>query len=260
MTGDLGLRGRTALVCASTAGLGRATAEALAAEGARVVISGRRESLAKQIAADLPGAEAVRCDVTDDGAARKLVEESQKVLDADLDILVLNGPGPKPGGATAVGADDLRAAVETLLVFQQSLIELVLPGMRQRRWGRILSIGSSGVVEPLGGIVLSNVGRSALAAYLKTLSTEVAGDGVTVNMVLPGRIDTDRVRSLDAGRAEQEGRDAASVAADAAASIPARRYGAPAEFGAVAAFLCSQPAAYVTGTAVRCDGGMVRQL
>jgi len=257
---DLGLRGRTALVCASTAGLGRATAEALAAEGARVVISGRRADKAREIASALPGAEAVECDVTGDGAAARLVAESQEALGAELDIVVLNGPGPKPGGATAVGTGDLRAAVESLVLFQQELTAAVLPGMRERGWGRILSIGSSGVVEPISGLVLSNVGRSALAAYLKTLATEVAGDGVTVNMLLPGRIETDRVRSLDAGRAEREGRAVAEIAAEAAASIPARRYGTPEEFGAVGAFLCSEQAGYVTGTAVRCDGGMVHRL
>lgn len=257
---DLGLRGRTALVCASTAGLGRATAEALAAEGARVVISGRRRELAEQIAARYPGATAVPCDVTAPDAARELVEACRAALGTDLDIVVLNGPGPRPAGATAVDAADLRAAVESLLVFQQSLVAQVLPGMRERGWGRILSIGSSGVLEPITGLALSNVGRSALAAYLKSLATEVAGDGVTVNMLLPGRIDTDRVQALDAARAEREGRDPAAVAADAAAAIPAGRYGRPAEFGAVAAFLCSEPAGYVTGSAVRCDGGMLHHL
>lgn len=257
---DLGLRGRNALVCASTAGLGRATAEALAAEGARVVISGRRGDVAEQIAGALPDAVAVPCDVTAPGAAEHLVSAARTALGGDIDIAVLNGPGPKPGGATEVDSDDLRAAVETLLVFQQSLVAQVLPGMRERGWGRILSIGSSGVFEPIAGLVLSNVGRSALAAYLKTLATAVAGDGVTVNMLLPGRIDTDRVQSLDAARAERENRPTAEVAAAAAASIPAGRYGTPAEFGAVAAFLCSVPAGYVTGSAVRCDGGMLHRL
>jgi 3-oxoacyl-[acyl-carrier protein] reductase len=257
---DLGLDGRTALVCASTGGLGRATAEALAAEGARVVVSGRRADLAGQIAAGLQGAVAVPVDVTAPGAAAELVDAARRELGADLDIVVLNGPGPKPAGATGIGEDDLRAALEALLVFHQGLVARVLPGMRERGWGRILAVGSSGVTEPLPSLALSNIGRSALAAYLKTLATEVAADGVTVNMLLPGRIDTDRVRSLDAARAEREGRDAADVAAASAAGIPAGRYGTPEEFGAVAAFLCSARASYVTGSAVRCDGGAVRHL
>lgn len=259
-TVDLGLRGRTALVCSSTAGLGRATAEALAAEGARVVISGRRRGVAEEIAAALPGAEAVPFDVSDRNAGERLVDDARRALDAEIDITVLNGPGPQPGGATDVTTDDLRGAIDSLLLFQQSVIAATLPTMRERGWGRILSIGSSGVAEPLDGLVLSNVGRSALAAYLKTLATEVAGEGVTVNMLLPGRIDTERVRSLDAARADRQHRDPADVAADAAATIPAGRYGAPAEFGAVAAFLCSDQAGYVTGSAIRCDGGLVGHL
>lgn len=257
---DLGVAGRTALVCASTAGLGRATAEALAAEGVRVVISGRRPEVAGQIAAGLAGAVAVPCDVTEPRAADRLAEQAEQALGAPIDIVVLNGPGPKPAAAQDISAGDIRQAVETLLVFQQQLVERVLPGMRRRGWGRILAIGSSSVVEPIAGLALSTIGRSALAAYLKTLATEVAADGVTVNMVLPGRIDTDRVRSLDASRAERQGSTPQQVAEENAADIPARRYGTPAEFGAVAAFLCSAQAGYVTGAAVRCDGGMVHHL
>lgn len=257
---DLGLRGRNALVCASTAGLGRAVAEALSAEGARVVISGRRQELAKEISAGLPQSVSVPCDVTAEGAAQRLARESREALSSDIDIVVLNGPGPKPGSAAGLATGDLRAAMETLLLFQQELTEQLLPGMRARGWGRILSIGSSGVLEPIPNLVLSNVGRSALAAYLKTLAGEVAGDGVTVNMLLPGRIDTDRVRALDNARAQREGRAAADVTADSASSLPAGRYGSPAEFGAIGAFLCSQQAGYITGSAIRCDGGMAHRL
>ncbi len=257
---DLGIAGRTALVCASTAGLGRATAEALAAEGVNVVISGRRGELAREIAGALPGAQAVPCDITADGAAEFLVEEARRLSGADIDILVLNGPGPKPAAAANISAEDTRAAVETLLVFQQRLVQAVLPGMRRRGWGRIVAIGSYSIVEPLANLALSNIGRSALAAYLKTLATEVGPDGVTVNMVLPGRIDTDRIRALDAAQAGRDGRSVADVAAASAASVPLRRYGTPAEFGAVTAFLCSEQAAYMTGSAVRCDGGVVHHL
>lgn len=250
---DLGLRHRAALVCASTAGLGRATAEALAAEGARVVLSGRRGAEAQEIAASLPGAVAVECDITEAGAAGRLFEQATRALEAPLDIVVLNGPGPKPAPAQDISADGLRAAFETLMVFQQELVALALPSMRERGWGRILAIGSTSVVEPIPGLALSSIGRSALAAYLKTLAAEVADQGVTVNLVLPGRIDTDRVRSLDgaAGDGAKE---------RAVASIPAGRYGTPAEFGAVAAFLCSEQASYVTGTALRVDGAAAKGL
>jgi 3-oxoacyl-[acyl-carrier protein] reductase len=137
------------------------------------------------------------------------------------------------------------------------LVAQVLPGMRERGWGRIVAIGSSGVQQPLENLALSNLGRASLAAYLKTLSREVAADGVTVNMVLPGRIDTDRVAALDRGRAEREGTDAANVRAQSEAAIPTRRYGRPEEFGAVVAFLCGAAASYVTGEQIRCDGGLV---
>jgi len=251
---DLGLRGRTALVCASTAGLGRATAEALAAEGARVVISGRRAELAAEIAAALPGAESVPCDVTEPGAAARLAEAAAGSLGEPIDIVVLNGPGPKTGAAATASAQDLRGAIESLLIFQQELVAAVLPGMRERRFGRIVAIGSVSIAEPIAGLALSSVGRSALAAYLKTLAGEVAADGVTVNLVLPGRIDTDRVRQLDAALGD------ASDAAQRTAGIPVGRYGAVDEFGAVAAFLCSRQAGYVTGSAIRVDGGMTKAL
>lgn len=251
---DLELRGRTALVCASTAGLGRATADALAAEGARVVISGRRADMARDIAAALPGAESVECDITEEGAAARLFAAAAEKLDAPIDIVVLNGPGPKPGAAEGISSGDLREALEALLMFQQELVAEALPGMRARRFGRIVAIGSTSVVEPIAGLALSSIGRSALAAYLKTLAGEVAADGITVNMVLPGRIDTDRVRELDAASGNPD------AATQQAASIPAGRYGAAPEFGAVAAFLCGQQAGYVTGTAIRVDGGLARSL
>lgn len=257
---DLGLHGKTALVCASTSGLGRAVAEALAAEGVRVVVSGRRADLAMQIAESLDGAVAVPIDMLQPGAAADLVARSRELLGAELDIVVLNGPGPKPCNAVDLDSDVLQAGLDSLLKVQQQLVSLVLPGMRMRRWGRILAVGSSGIAEPLRALALSNIGRAALAAYLKTLATEVARDGVTVNVLLPGRIATDRIRSLDAARAERQGRDVAEVAAASANDVPIGRYGDPEEFGAVAAFLCSERAGYVTGSAVRCDGGLVRHL
>ncbi|MGW0083104.1 SDR family oxidoreductase [Streptomyces sp. NPDC003393] len=256
---DLGIRGRIAVVAASTGGLGRAVAEALAAEGASVVVSGRRGDLAEKIAAGLPDAVGVQVDLTDPDGPQALVQAARQAY-GDPDILVLNGPGPRPGTASALDTGDLAAAVDSLLLAQQRLVASALPAMRRRGWGRILAIGSSGIAEPLAGLALSNAGRAALAAYLKTLAGEVAADNVTVNLLLPGRIATDRVAVLDAARAEREQRPVAEVQAASRATIPAGRYGAPAEFGAVAAFLCGAPASYVTGTALRCDGGLVRSL
>lgn len=256
---DLGIRGRTALVAASTGGLGRAVAEALAAEGARVVVAGRRGGLAKKIAAGLPEAVGVEADLTTPDGPRLLVEAARATYGAP-DILLLNGPGPKPGKAADAADTDLATALDTLLLAQQRLVSLTLPAMRERGWGRILAIGSSGIAAPLPDLALSNAGRAALAAYLKTLAAEVAADGVTVNLLLPGRIATDRVADLDRAKATREGRELIDVQAASRAAIPAGRYGTPEEFGAAAAFLCSAPASYITGTALRCDGGLVRSL
>ncbi|MFR9672953.1 SDR family oxidoreductase [Streptomyces sp. TR06-5] len=256
---DLGLRDRVALVAASTGGLGRAVAEALAAEGAAVVVCGRRGDRAAGIAATLPRAVGVRADLTAPDGPARLAEAAREAF-GPPDVLVLNGPGPPTGTAEAASPTGLAQAFDALVLAQQRLVASVLPAMRERGWGRVLALGSSGVVEPIPGLVLSNMGRAALAGYLKTLAAEVARDGVTVNMLLPGRIATDRVARLDAARAEREGRPADEVAAASQAAIPAGRYGTPQEFAAAAAFLCGAPASYVTGAALRCDGGLVRSL
>jgi 3-oxoacyl-[acyl-carrier protein] reductase len=252
---DLGLTGRRALVLGSTAGLGLAVATALANEGARVVLCGRRGERARELAAGLPGAAGLAVDLTRDGVDG-LVADAEATI-GPLDVVVLNSGGPPPGGAVDLSTDAVRAAVETLLLRQVELVAAVLPGMRSRGWGRILAIGSSGVQAPLPGLVLSNIGRAGLAGYLKTLASEVAADGVTVNMLLPGRFDTDRSTAIDGGRAEREGMSLEEVRDESQRSIPVGRYGDPAEFGAVAAFLCSGPASYLTGEQVRCDGGYV---
>lgn len=256
---DLGIAGRTAVVCASTSGLGEAIARALAAEGAHVVVSGRRGERARQIADELPSAVGVEVDLTGPGDDERLLAAAREAF-GEIDILVLNGPGPSPGPAAEVTESDVDQAIDTLLRPHVRMVGAVLPGMRERSWGRILAVGSSGISAPLPNLALSNLGRAALAGYLKTLAAEVAADGVTVNLLLPGRIATDRAAALDRGRADRSGRSVDDVEEEAIAQIPAGRYGEPAEFGGVAAFLCSRHASYVTGTAVRCDGGLVDSL
>jgi 3-oxoacyl-[acyl-carrier protein] reductase len=261
---DLGLAGRRALVCASTDGLGEATARALSAEGADVVVSGRRGERARAIADELsstgPGrAVGVEVDLSAEGAGERLARSATELL-GGIDILVLNGPGPKPGTAAGTTWEEARTALDLLVRPHVELVQAALPGMRERGWGRILAVGSSGVAAPLANLAMSNLGRSALAGWLKTMASEVAGDGVTVNLLLPGRIATSRVAQLDQNVAERQGRPVEDVEADSRATIPAGRYGRPEEFGAVAAFLCSEQASYVTGTALRCDGGLVRSL
>lgn len=254
---DTGLRGKTAVVPGSSAGLGLAIARALAHEGANVVLAGRRGDLVRSQADALPSAIGVEVDLFADGGPSLLVERAVERF-GDVDVLVLNGGGPPPGAAAELGPDQLRDAIERLLVPQQRLVAAVLPRMRERGWGRVIAVGSSGVQQPIERLALSNVGRAALAGYLKTLAGEVAGDGVTVNMVLPGRIDTDRVSALDAATAERTGATVEQVRTRSESAIPAGRYGTPDEFAAVVLFLASNAASYVTGEQIRCDGGMVR--
>ncbi len=255
---DLGLTGRTALVTGGTGGLGRATAIALAEEGARVVVLGRRADVAQELASELGnGSIGVAADLGDVEQRRAAVQRVRDEV-ADVDVLVLNGGGPAPGTAAELTSDVAASAVEALLLPHVDLVSAFVPAMRRRSWGRVVAIGSSGVQQPLPNLAASNIGRAALAGYLKTLAAEVATDGVTVNMVLPGRIDTDRVRSLDAAAAERRSQDVETVREASKESIPIGRYGDPAEFGAVVTFLASGPAGYVTGEQVRCDGGLVR--
>ena len=266
---DLGISGKTALVAASTGGLGLAIARALAAEGVRVAVTGRRSERAKEIAAELDGisgavlagkgAIGIEADLSTAEGIAAAVELTELEL-GPIDILVLNGPGPKPGAAATLSSDDIAAAFELLVKPHHALVSRVLPGMRERRWGRILAVGSSGVVAPLPNLAVSNTGRAALAGYLKTLAAEVALDAVTVNMLLPGRIATDRVAELDQAAAKRRGTSPEEIQLESRKTIPARRYGEPEEFGAAAAFLCSAPASYITGVALRCDGGLIRGL
>ncbi|NMH91996.1 SDR family oxidoreductase [Pseudonocardia bannensis] len=254
---DLGIHGRTALVCASTSGLGYAVAAALTAEGVRVAITGRRADTVEQRASELSGAAGFVTDLTDLAAVAELVPRVEQAL-GGVDILVLNSGGPPHGTAETLSDEDFTAAIDTLARAQRQLVAAALPGMLARNWGRILAVGSSGVAEPLADLAASNVGRAALAAYLKTLSAEVASRGVTCNMLLPGRIDTDRVRLTDRARAEQTGSSPEEVAAASRSTIPAGRYGTPQEFGQAAAFLCSAAAGYITGIQLRVDGGRAR--
>ncbi|MGP0223385.1 SDR family oxidoreductase [Paenarthrobacter sp. NCHU4564] len=274
---DLGIGGKTALVAASTGGLGLAVARALAAEGVRVAVVGRRRDRAKEIVAELQAAYgtgvlgsgslgtsgfdavAIEADLGTPEGIESAVDQTVANL-GPIDILVLNGPGPKPGAAATLTSEDMAAAFDLLVKPHHALVSQVLPGMRERRWGRILAIGSSGVTAPLPNLAVSNTGRAALAGYLKTLAAEVALDEVTVNLLLPGRIATDRVTQLDQAAAKRRGTTLVEIQLESRKTIPARRYGEPAEFGAAAAFLCSAPASYITGVALRCDGGLIRSL
>lgn len=254
---DLGIEGKVALVSASTSGLGLGIAQALSAEGVRVVITGRRGELAAELASTMPGAVGLAVDFTSPGGPSDLIDRVESIL-GNVDILILNSGGPKTGPARSLSDDDLTDALDLLVRPQRELISRVLPGMTERRWGRIIAVGSSGISAPLQNLASSNVGRAALAGLLKTLAAEVAEEGVTCNVILPGRIDTDRIKELDKGAASRLGVDVEKIRTDSRSVIPANRYGSIDEFGAAAAFLSSQQAAYITGIQLRVDGGMSR--
>lgn len=253
---DLGITNRTAIVCASTAGLGLASARALAAEGANVVIFGRRGDLARTEAEALPSAVGLEADLNDPEAPERVVDVALATF-GQVDILVWNSGGPPLGAMVDQSLEDVDAVLDLLVRPFVRFTETVVPPMRNRRWGRVVAIGSSGVQQPIPNLALSNLARPAVAGICKTLANEVAGDGVTVNMVLPGRIATDRLTEHEAMRAGMEGVDVEEIRGRSLAMIPAGRFGDPDEFGQVVAFLCGEPAAYITGSQVRIDGGVI---
>nr|WP_221316342.1 SDR family oxidoreductase [Saccharopolyspora gloriosae] len=250
------MTGKVAVVPGATSGLGAAVVRGLAAEGAHVAFGGRRGELAAQQAAELPSAVGIGVDITEPDGPRSLIDAA--AVFGPVDVLVLNGGGPAPGTAAEMSAEAAQDAVRLLLSAHIRLVEAVLPGMRERGWGRIVAIGSSGVQQPINGLAASNVGRGALAGYLKTLAGEVAADGVTANMVLPGRIETERLNSLNAAMAERRGVAADEVRDASRADIPAGRFGTPEEYAAAVVFLASAQASYITGEQLRCDGGLIR--
>lgn len=256
---DLQISTKTALVCASTSGLGEAVARSLTREGVRTVITGRRFDRARAIAGELPGAQAIRCDFSQPEAAWNLFSEVQSSV-GPPDILILNGPGPAPSLARDVESNGLRTAIDSAAAFQVELVRFVLPKMLENKWGRIVCLSSSGVVAPIPGLALSNMARSALGGYLKTLSREVASDGVTVNLVAPGRIDTARLHSVDESAAKRKGVEVEQIRKESRDAIPIGRYGTVEEFASAVTFLCSEQASYVTGSVLRCDGGLVASL
>jgi 3-oxoacyl-[acyl-carrier protein] reductase len=245
---NLGLEGRTALVLGASSGLGLATAEALREEGANVVMFARREELLRREAARL-GASAVPGDVHQRDALEHAVETAVRTY-GGLDVLVLNGGGPPPGPASEVSDESIQGAVDLLLRPVVTLVNAAVPHLGESGQGRIISISSTSVREPIRNLALSNAVRPGVWGYLKTLAGELAAAGITVNAVGPGRIATERITELYGGEPPQAELDA----------IPGGRLGAPREVGDVVCFLASRQASYLNGVLIPVDGGLSRSL
>jgi 3-oxoacyl-[acyl-carrier protein] reductase len=247
---NLGLDGRVALVMGASRGIGRGIAAALAREGAQVAISSRSAEKLQEAAAEIgEGATPFVADTADMDRLAALPAEVETAL-GPVEILVANTGGPPLGGALDHELDDWEAAYRSLVLAPRVLAGAVVPGMRERGWGRIVNVGSTSTREPIPGLNLSNSHRMAAIGFLETLSREVAADGVTVNTVATGRFATERL-GANFGSIE---------AAEEAArhEVPAGRLGQPEEYGDLVAFLCSERAAYVTGTVIPIDGGLLR--
>jgi len=260
---DLGIADKRALVMGASRGLGRGIAEALAAEGVRVILGSRDGDKCAAVAGEISAthgvaAHGIACDLADPAAIDRAASFAQETF-GGVDILVNNTGGPPFGAISEVDIETWRTQFETMVLSVIRRTGHVLPGMRERRWGRILIVTSTGVVEPIPGLGISNTLRVSLANWAKTLSGEIAGDNVTVNLLMPGRIGTERLEQFYRIDAERTGRSIDEVKAAIAAEIPMGRVGRIAEFASLAAFLAGQNAGYITGTATAVDGGLTRR-
>jgi 3-oxoacyl-[acyl-carrier protein] reductase len=261
---DLGIKGKIALVAAASKGLGRAVAEELAAEGATLVLCARGDAELQKTCAAIEAASGVpvlgiAADLaTPAGVAS--VTAAALARFGRVDILVTNAGGPPAGTFEQHSAEAWEQASRLLLTSVVELTRAVLPGMKERGWGRILNITSIAVKQPVASLMLSNSLRAAVTGFARTLATEVAPFGVTVNNILPGYTRTDRVEHLAQATANKEGISTAEATTRWTQEIPMRRLGEPAEFAALAAFLCSARASYITGTSVPVDGGWIKSL
>lgn len=254
---DLGIADRTAIVTGAGGGLGGAIVKALAGEGAKVAACDiSAEALEKTVAESDGGVSPYAFDLADLGALESVVERVRSDLGTPSILVGITG-GPPPAAALETRVEDWEKYFRALVSPVIRLAGLLLPDMRTQGWGRIITSTSSGVVTPIPNLALSNGLRSSLVGWSKTLAGEVAEDGVTVNVVVPGRIETQRVRALDEAKAKREGLPVEEVTAASTATIPARRYGRPDEYADVVVFLASERASYVNGAMIRVDGGLI---
>lgn len=255
---DLGIKGRTALVCGASKGLGRACAEALLREGVHVTVVARTAATLEAAVADMrPIAQAagasvqgVACDITTEAGRLQALAACPSP-----DILVNNAGGPPPGNFRNFGLEDWRRAVENNMLTPIALIKATIDGMMERGFGRIVNITSSTVKAPIRALDLSSGARAGLTGFIASVAREAVGRNVTVNNLLPGAFETDRLRNTLAAAAQAQGQSAEQRLAESQRSIPAQRFGQPPEFGALCAFVCSAPMGYLTGQNILIDGG-----
>ena len=261
---DLGLTHKVALVTGGSSGLGRATADLLAAEGAHVAVNGRDPARAEAAAADIRARHggkvlAFPADVSQPSQVERLVGEVAQAM-GSVDILLCNAGGPPPGPFESHSAQGWQQALELNLLSTVHLCRSAVPLMRRRGWGRILCVASVAARQPASGLILSTTARAGVLGFAKALADEVAAHGITVNVLCPGYLATDRLRFLMAERARREQRPPDDELERLAATVPAGRIGTPEEFAAVAVFLASEAASYLTGAVLSVDGGVTRSI
>ena len=254
---DLGIKGKRALVCASSKGLGLGCAQALAEAGVELVMNARRADVLEDAANDIRarfgvGVTTVAADITTESGRAEVLKTA-----GEIDILVNNAGGPPPGMWTDWDREDFIRALDANMLTPIAMIRALVPAMMERGWGRVVNITSQSVKSPIPVLGLSNSARAGLTGYVAGTARQVAGRGVTINNLLPGIHATDRAESLDRGVAEAQGIDMDEARARRCATIPAGRYGTPEEFGAACAFLCSQFAGFIVGQNILLDGGAV---
>ena len=260
---DLGLKEKRALVMSSSRGLGEGIAKSLASEGVHVLLTGRNKDRLREIADEIKAsggkADFVIADLVDPSSVNTIQLAVKEML-GQIDIFVANTGGPPPGIISNADPYSLTKQFEIMVVRIIELASTLIPDMKLAGWGRILAIGSSGVIQPIPNLGISNVVRSALVGWTKSLSNDLAGSGITVNMLLPGRIHTTRIDELDQTVADNTGQTLESVRQASKAIIPVGRYGRVEEFADTATFICSDCAGYITGSLIRCDGGLIKSV
>ena len=254
---DLGIKGKRALVCASSKGLGRGCAEALAEAGVDLVLNARGSEALEATAAEIRSKFGVTVTTVAADVATQEGRDALLAAAGDVDILVNNAGGPPPGMWSDWDRDDFIAALDANMLSPIALMKALMPGMIDRGWGRVVNITSGSVKAPIPALGLSNSARAGLTGYVAGTSRQVAQFGVNINNLLPGIHATDRAASLDAGVSKAQGIDMAAAKAQREATIPARRYGTAAEFGAACAFLCSNHAGFIVGQNLVVDGGAI---